>query len=278
MVPSVEVIVAPVRFISGQKFETGEAPVDGRPAAVDERTDHRGDDGVVVEQRERGPHHVVGGPTPADADLRAQRTVVGVAQHAALRRSGGATRVHEGGQVLGSHVGPLPGPARRHDVVPTERAGRHRGRVVAAHDHEGRQLGQVREHLDRPVDEVGFHDQRSGPGVGQLVAEVGALVGRVHRDGDRARVHDAPPGQHRLGPVLHERRHAITGTHAQRGQARGEACRRVAHRGGAERVAAHVEVRPVGVDVEPRLQQVEHGPELVVVPPGHGASLPPRGR
>ena len=63
--PSVEVIVAPVRFISGQKLETENLPVDRAAAAEHERAEHRGDERVEVEQRQRRPHHVVGGRVPS---------------------------------------------------------------------------------------------------------------------------------------------------------------------------------------------------------------------
>ena len=58
------------------------------------------------------------------------------------------------------------------------------------------------------------------PGVGELVAQVVALVGGVDRHGDGAAAHDPPPGEHRLGRVLDERGHPVARAHAEVGAAR----------------------------------------------------------
>ncbi len=71
--PRVDVIVAPTRFISGQKRAHGELAGDRRPPAGQQRAEHRGEDRVVVVQRQRRPHDVVGRPLPARGDLAATR-------------------------------------------------------------------------------------------------------------------------------------------------------------------------------------------------------------
>ena len=113
----------------GPEVRHREAAVDRRPPAVHQWSQHRRDDGVEVEQRERRPHDVLGGATPAHADLSGQGAVVAVAQHAALRRTRRATGVDEGaevatdgrsangcrlaGQQLGPGVDGTPAPRRR---------------------------------------------------------------------------------------------------------------------------------------------------------------------
>ena len=171
-----------------------EPAVDRTAAAVHERAEHRGDERVVVEQRQWGPHDVVGGALPAHADLTGQRLVVVVAEHAALRRSGRAAGVDEGGEIRRSdrHIGRRVVAAQH--VVPLVHGdlGRrvHLGAparivVVVADDHvlELRQLGQ---HRCDTVGERALHHDDLRPRVAELVPQVLAFVRSVDRHRDRA--------------------------------------------------------------------------------------------
>ena len=160
----------------------------------DERADEAGGERVEVEQRQRRPHDVVGGATPADRDLASlSADVVVVAQHAALRRAGRAAGVDERREVArarrrcsvrsarsraGRPTGAPSGPRSRRRA----RRRRSRARGVSTSAAIAR---------DR-VGEVGLHDDDARAGVGELVAEVVALVRRVDRRADRARTARCP--------------------------------------------------------------------------------------
>ena len=165
-----------------------EPPVDRRAAAVHQRAEHRGDDGVEVEQRQRRPHHVVGGAPPADADLAGEGLVVVVAEHAALRRAGRAAGVDEGGQVGRADVD-------RRRVVAAGRAGRPRRGTLDAGARSPApspitttwaRSGTAVDDPGGPVGQVGLDHEHPRAGVGELVAQVLALVGGVDRHGDGA--------------------------------------------------------------------------------------------
>ena len=241
-----------------------EPPVDRGPAAVDSEPEHRRDDGVEVEHRQRRPHHVVGGAPPADADLARQRAVVGVAEHAALREAGGAAGVDEGGEVARADVGEglrlggeqlLPAVHRRPDL----RLG------VAQHHHVLERWDLVDDALG-PVGEVGLDQEHARPGVGQLMAEVLALVGGVDGDGDTAAGDDPPPGQHGLVRVLDERGDAVAPFDPEAGERRGDAARGVGDVGRRGLDPAHVEVLAVGIGLQPTGEQLGDGVLLALDP------------
>ena len=247
MVPRVEVIGGPRPVHLRPEVGHREAPVDGRPSAVDEGAEHGGDDGVEVEERQWGPDHVVGRALPADADLAGQRLVVVVAEHAALGRSGRAPRVDEGGQVRGPHAdggGRLLGGQQ---VGPRVVGHPGDGPTLVAEDHDVLQgLDLLGDALD-PLGQVRFHDHDPGPAVGQLVAQVLAFVGRVDRYGHGAGGHRAPPGVHGLDRVLDEGGHPVAGPNAELAVGVGKAVGDRRHLRGGGGVPAHVEVGGVGV-------------------------------
>ena len=140
--------------------------------------------------RQRRPHHVVGGAPPADADLAGQHLVVAVAEHAALRRAGRPAGVDEGGQVGGPHRrrgGSAPAAGRpsraRRSLARRRRPAPRRGRGPAT---SPATTGSARSTSD------GSTSSTRGAGVGELVAQVLALVGGVDRDGDGAGQHACP--------------------------------------------------------------------------------------
>ena len=79
---------------------------------------------------------------------------------------------------------------------------------VAQHHHVLERRDLVDDPLG-PVGEVGLHEEHPSTGVGQLVAQVLALVGGVDGDGHAAAGDDPPPRQHRLVRVLDERGDAV---------------------------------------------------------------------
>ena len=160
----------------GPEVRHREPLVDRRPTAPHQRAEHRGGERVVVEQREGGPHHVLRGPPPADADLAGQRLVVVVAQHAALRRAGGAARVDEGPEVRRSDVDGGPVVRRREEARPGAHVGADTGeggltRVAAVgldHDHAD-EVVEVVDDRGGPLGEAGLDHQdlrRPSPGAG----------------------------------------------------------------------------------------------------------------
>ena len=142
---------------------------------------------------------------------RDERLVVVVAEHAALRRAGGAAGVDERGEVGRPHASTAGGSSpvvsnSSHACVvapPTRSAGR------ADRPRRGPRPRLRRRPSPRALDEVGLDEQHPRPRVGELVAQVLALVGGVDRHRDGAGAHDAPPRERGLGRVLDERRHPV---------------------------------------------------------------------
>ena len=173
-----------------------EPAVDRTAAAEHERAEHRGDERVVVEQRQRRPHHVVGGALPADADLARQRLVVVVAEHAALRRAGRAAGVDERAEVrrpdrrrsgvasstASSFVPLVHRDLRgRRDLVP-------RARLLAVVDDDHvLELGELAETAPMRSASVRCTIDDPRAGVAELMTEVLALVRGVDRHRDRRR-------------------------------------------------------------------------------------------
>jgi hypothetical protein len=130
--------------------------------------------------------------------------------------------------------------------------------TLTAHHHQVLERGDLADHRLGPVEQRRLDDEHPGLGVGELVAQVLALVGGVDRHRHRAGGHDPPPGQHRLGGVLDQGGHPITGLHPSWASAFGQATGGGVHLGGGELGAADVEVLAVGVVLEPPGHQAEH--------------------
>ena len=268
--------------------------VDRATASRHERAHHRRRQGVEVVERERGPHDVVGRSAPAERDLLGQRLVVAVAEHAALRHAGRPARVDERaevgrldrdrlrlqacGQQLVPGVDRHPLKADRpyaavvaaailavasarvtaavhiavHIVVRT------RGVVVVDHHHVG-QVGHAVRHLRYPGPQGPRHHHDPGARVGQLVAQVFALVGGIDGNGHTARAHRADPGQQRGRRVLDERRHPVALLRPQLVERAADTGRGSHHLAGRELRAGHIEVLAVGVVPEAAFEECGDG-------------------
>ena len=186
----------------GPELRHREAPVD-RAAATEEEgaDDHRGQ-GIEVVHRQRRPHDVVRRPAPADADLACQGLVVVVAEHAALGEAGRAAGVDEGSEVGGIDVDGGRRQVTGQDLVPAVDGGPPDREVLAAampvlfrlvlvvrivhHDHVF-EVGCLFGDRHHPRQQAGCDHQHACARVGQLVGQVLALVGGVHRDRDPSR-------------------------------------------------------------------------------------------
>ena len=231
-----------------------ELAVDRRAATEHERAEDRGDDGVEVEQRQRGPHHVVGRAAPADADLGGEGHVVVVAEHAALRRPGGATGVDERAQVDRADVDPGVGVVAREQLGPGRRWSCPRSRWRRRSRPRSSRSGSSPLMPSRRSARSSWTMQHLGARVVELVAQVLALVGGVDRHGDGPGPDDAPPRERALDRVLDQRGHPVTGLHAGGDQGVGDPAGGVVDVGGGDLLAVDVEVLAGGVALEPAPQ------------------------
>ena len=196
---------------------------------------HAGHQAVVVEQRQPGQHaaarvHV--GACDRGAQLRHH---VGVADHHAARRAGGAGGVLQVGELRGADRGIrriLRGRIAQNHIEAL--------RPAALAAHRQARLGQ-RQHEARG----GVVDDRA-----QHVAAAARRARLRDGHGNAAADHAGPEGAHPLQPGGQHQQHAIAGF-AARGDGRGQRAHllrelRVAQRGRALAVAAHQRIGGIG--------------------------------
>ena len=161
---------------------------------------------VDVEQRQRQHQPVALGPAPGQPQGLAAGQRVGVGEHGALRRAGGAGRVAEQRQVLGlarsSSSGSGPSGRSTAGVVTTHRRRRARSRSVAPRvgvDHRGRRraVGDDVRDLAVPVRAVDRHDDEPEPQGGDVRDDEVVRRRRAHHDA----VTGAEPGAARSAPA-----------------------------------------------------------------------------
>ncbi len=143
---------------------------------------------------------------------------------------------------------------------------------IVHHDHVfevGRLLGDRR----HPRQQAGCDHQHACARVGQLVGQVLALVGGVHRDRDPSRAHGAGPGQQRHRRVLEQRGHPVVLLGPERMECPAKASAGLHHLTRRELDASHVEVLAVGVGLESAGEELGNGGLLAPRPDAVNHSL-----